>query len=170
MVRKQAKHNVTKMKRSSAIWVTLTIGIAFAVMSAPCPVSSSLGGDATSVQADQGKMQASLQTTSKDLYSIHEMHAPNNVIVREYVSPAGKVFAVAWQGPSRPDLQQVLGAYFEPFSQAVQAQKAHRVGRAPLVVQLPGLVVQMGGHERSFFGKAYVPQMVPSGVHAEEIQ
>jgi len=155
-------------KRSWAIWVALAIGIAFAAGADPLSVSASLGGGVTSVEADRAKMEASSQITGKDLYSIHEMHAPNNVVVREFVSPGGQVFGVAWQGPSRPDLSQVLGPYFAPFTEA--AKKLHRTGRGPLIVQQPGLVVEMGGHARSFFGMAYVPQMVPAGVSTGEIR
>jgi hypothetical protein len=32
------------------------------------------------------------------------------------------------------------------------------------------LVVQMAGHMRLFSGRAYVPQMLPAGVHAEDIR
>jgi hypothetical protein len=34
---------------------------------------------------------------------------PEGTSVRRYVSPAGKVVAVAWKGPVMPDLRQVLG-------------------------------------------------------------
>lgn len=156
--------------RSLAIWATLTIGLAFAALINPSRVLGALGADVTSVEADRAKMEASLRTTSKQLYTIHEMQAANNVVVREFVSPAGKVFGVAWQGASRPDMKQLLGGYFDQFTKAAQEQKARRVGRGPLVIQQPGFVVEMGGHSRSFSGRAYVPQMVPAGVKAEELR
>jgi hypothetical protein len=159
-----------KTRRSLGIWAGLTITIAFASIAEPSYVSASLGGDVTSVEADRAKMEASLQTTSTEHYAIHEMHAPNNLVVREYVSPAGNVFGVAWQGPSRPDLHQVLGTYFDSFNKAAQARKLQRTGRGPLFIQQDGIVVQMGGHARAFFGRAYVPQNVPSGVQLEEIR
>jgi hypothetical protein len=134
----------------------------------PIPASASLGGDVTSVQTDQAKMQGSLRTSSNNSYTIHEIQASTGVAVKEYVSPAGKVFAVAWQGPFHPDLRQLLGTYFDQFSQAEQAQRAQRHG--PVLIQQPGLVVQISGHMRSFWGKAYVPQMLPPGVHVEDIR
>jgi hypothetical protein len=133
-------------------------------------MSASLGGDVTSVQADQAKLQGSLRTTSANAYNVHEIQASTGVAVREYVSPAGKVFAVTWKGPFHPDLQQVLGAYFEQYTQAAQAQRATRRGRRPLLIQEPGWVVQISGHMRGFLGKAYVPQMMPAGVRAEDLQ
>jgi hypothetical protein len=158
-----------KSRRHFPILTALTLTVAIASLTSPGPVSASLGGDITSVQTDQAKMQASLQTSSKNGYEIHEMRAQNNVVVREYES-GGKVFGVAWQGPTRPDLQQLLGTYFQQFSKAAQAQKAQHKGRMPLVINEPGLVVQMSGHPRFFIGKAYVPGMLPSGVQAQEIQ
>jgi hypothetical protein len=142
----------------------------FAVLVLPFPASASLGGDATSVQADQAKMQGSLRTTNNDSYTLHEIQAPTGVAVKEYVSTSGKVFAVTWQGPIHPDLRQLLGTYFDQFVQAEQAQRAQRHGRGPVQIQQPGLVVQVSGHMRAFLGKAYVPQMLPAGVRAEDIR
>jgi hypothetical protein len=142
----------------------------FAVLLLPFPVLASLGGDATTVQADQAKMQSTLRSTSSNSYTLHEMETPAGVTVKEYVSPAGKVFAVTWQGAVHPDLRQLLGSYFAPYVQAVEAQKAERRGRGPLVIQQAGLVVQITGHMRALRGKAYVPQMLPVGVRAEDLQ
>jgi hypothetical protein len=140
------------------------------VLTLPFPLFASLGGEASSVAADQAKMQGTLRTTSGDSYNIQEIQTSTGVTVKEYVSSAGKVFAVTWQGPFHPDLRQVLGPYFEEYAQAVEAQRASRRGRGPLLIQQSGLVVQISGHLRSVLGKAYVPQMIPAGVQAEEIR
>ncbi len=142
----------------------------FALLLFPLPSFASLGSDVTSVQADQAKMQGSLRTTSNDSYTLHEIQAPTGVAVKEYVSTSGKVFAVTWQGPVHPDLRQLLGTYFDQFVQAEKAQRAQRRGRGPVQIQLPGLVVLVGGHMRAFLGKAYVPQMLPAGVRGEDIR
>lgn len=135
------------------------------------PASAELGGDAISVQADQAYMQASLRTTTGQAYTVHEIQAPNGIIVREYVSPtSGKVFGVAWQGPWPPDMRQILGNYFGQYQQAAQAQANMHAGRRPLVIKQPGLVMHAGGHMRSFAGQAYVPDMLPQGVTAEAIR
>ncbi len=142
----------------------------FALLLLPLPALASLGGDVTSVQADQARMQGSLRTSSGNSYTIHEIQAATGVVVKEYVSPTGKVFAVTWQGPFHPDLRQLLGTYFDQFTQAEQTQHAQRRGHGPVSIQQAGLVVQMSGHMRSFSGKAYVPQMLPAGIHAEDIR
>ena len=141
-----------------------------AMLATPFPAKASLGGKTVSVIADQAYMQGKLTRTAKDAYTVQEIQAPTGVVVREYVSQSGMVFSVAWQGPTQPDLRQVLGSYFTTFTQAVQAQRATRVARGPLVIKQPGLVVEIGGHMRWFVGRAYVPGMIPAGVALEEIR
>jgi hypothetical protein len=135
------------------------------------PAIAGLGEDASSVQADQSHMQASLRTTQAEAYTVHEIQAPTGIVVREFVSPtSGKVFAVAWQGPWPPDMRQILASYFAGYQQAAQTQANSHPGRRPLVINQPGLVVQSGGHMRSFAGRAYIPEMLPQGVSAEVIR
>jgi hypothetical protein len=150
--------------------ILLAMAIAVAAL-APCfRAGASLGGDMTSVRDDQMKMQGSLRTTSIDSYNVHEIQTSGGVVVREYVSQSGNVFGIAWQGRTHPDLHQVLGAYYDQYVQAVQAQRAQRHGHGPLLIQLPGLVVEMGGHMRSLIGRAYIPQGLPAGMRLEEIR
>jgi Protein of unknown function (DUF2844) len=133
------------------------------------PAWAGLGEDVSSVQADQAKMLGSLRSTQTQAYTVHEIHGATGTTVREYVS-GGKVFAVAWQGPWPPDMRQVLASYFDQYQRAAQTQVSSRAGRRPLMIEEPGLVVQSGGHMRSFAGRAYVPEMLPPGVSAEVIQ
>ena len=132
------------------------------------PAFAALGGDVASVQADQAHISASLRVSQSNGYAVHELRAATGAVVREFASPSGKVFAVAWQGPSLPDLRQLLGSYFDEFQKA--AALSRKPGHAPLFVQHSGLVVQLGGHMRSFTGRAYLPDLLPSGVQLEDIR
>jgi Protein of unknown function (DUF2844) len=134
------------------------------------PAFAGLGDDASAIQADQAHMQGALRTTQTASFTVHEIKTPSGITVREYVSADGKVFGVAWQGPWLPDMRQLLSSYFETYRQASQAEASSHAGRRPLVIDRPELVVQSGGHIRSFMGKAYVPAMLPAGVSAEAIQ
>lgn len=152
----------------------LILGAALAVAANAAPARAALGSDITSVQADQVHMQGSIRATVTASYTVHQIQAATGTVVREYVSSsgksAGKVFGIAWQGPWPPDMRQLLGSYFQQYVQAANAQSEARMGRRPLVIELPGLVVQVGGHPRAFAGRAYVPEMLPTGVRTEEIQ
>lgn len=146
------------------------LSLALTVVATVVPTSAVLGGDAISVQNDAVHMKATLRSTATAAYTLHEMQSSSGALVREYISPAGKVFAVGWQGQQTPDLQQLLGPYFSRFQQAVADAHRNHVGRHPLMIQLPGLSVQLGGHMRALFGKAYLPDMLPQGVRAEDIR
>jgi hypothetical protein len=39
-----------------------------------------------------------------------------------------------------------------------------------VLINEPGLTVQISGHPRSFTGRAYIPEMLPQGVPAEDIR
>ena len=134
------------------------------------PAFAGLGQDVGSVQSDRAHMQGALRVTQAQAYAVHEIQSPSGIVVREYVSAAGKVFAVAWQGPWPPDMRQILAGYFEQYHSAAQAHQNSRMGRRPLVIQQPGLVMRSGGHMRSFAGHAYVTEMLPQGVDAETLQ
>jgi len=132
------------------------------------PAWAALGDNVTSVNNDKAHMKGTLRSVATQHYVKHEIQVPSGQVVREFVSPSGSVFGVAWEGPFQPDLQQLLGSYFEPVKQAVTAQQRH--GHGPIFVETSGFVFQQGGHARSFHGRAYVPAMVPQGVDVTEIQ
>ena len=128
-----------------------------------------MGGDVSSVQADQVHFSAELRSSQSTGFIIHELRSPMGATMREFASPSGHVFAVTWRGTAFPDLKQLLGAHFEEFQQAIASQNRNG-GHAPLIVRLPGLVVEMGGHMRSFTGRAYLPDRLPSGTRDEDIR
>jgi hypothetical protein len=138
------------------------------ILTLPTVVFAALGGDEGSIQADQAHMRATVRITRAAAYAVHELQTPAGHVVREYVSPSGTVFGVTWQGPSKPDMRQLLGTHFDEYMQA--AGPAQRHGHGPLVIQLPHLVIVSAGRMRAFSGKAYLPQMLPEGVRPEAIQ
>ena len=147
---------------------TLQLGLALLLPMLALPALAALGGDATSVEKDVVQLKAALRSTQKTNYAVHELAAPG-ATVREYVTPAGKVFAVGWNGTVMPDLQQILGTYYSHFATAAKNQRARGV-RGPVSVNEPGVVIQSGGHMAAFRGKAYIPEMLPEGVHPDAIQ
>jgi Protein of unknown function (DUF2844) len=136
----------------------------------PLSAFASLGGDSNSAITDQIHFQASLQTNQTSSFTVHEIHTQNKTVIREYVSPAGTVFAVTWRGPWIPDMQQLLGSHFQQLVNATQAQNSAHTGRHPLNIVQPDFVFEQGGHMRSFAGRAYLPKMLPADVHVEAIQ
>ena len=130
------------------------------------PAWAALGENTMSVQNDQVHMKGTLRSVVSRRYVMHEIRTPAGASVREYVSNSGTVFGVAWDGPGVPDLQQVLGSYFDAMKQAAAARRAH----GPLVIDTADFYFAQSGHMRSFHGSAYLPQQLPRGVDATEIK
>ena len=146
-------------------------GVLILIVILPATVLAALGGDAASVDADRVRIQGALmRIVRNNSYALHEIRSASGTTIREYVSTSGTVFAVAWQGPWLPDLRQVLGAHFDQYETAMRSARRARKGRGSLVIDGPDLVVQMTGHPRSFFGRAYVPALMPQGVQVESIR
>jgi hypothetical protein len=133
------------------------------------PAVASLGGTPDSINTDRVQLNGALATHQLASCTVQEIKMPTGTVVREYVSSAGMVFAVAWQGPFKPNLQQLFGSYFEQYAAAAKEQKAKYVGRRPMALKLPGLVVERSGYMRAEYGHAYIPQQVPAGVNVEEL-
>ncbi len=121
-----------------------------------------LGAGSASIVADSTEMQGSVQVYSSPQYEIQEITNPNGIRVREFVNRDGVVFAVAWNGPAEPDLQQLLGVHFAQYHQARMTQSPSAL-RGDLRLVLPDLVIESGGHMRAFRGRAYLPALVPAG-------
>jgi len=138
---------------------------------------AALGDNAASVLQDQARMRGSLRSTDHHAYVMHEITASTGAKLREYVSPAGQVFGVAWEGQFPPNFQQVLGPYYQQAQEAITQQKADAEAngqvprrRGPAYVNTPGLVLVQGGHMHSYHGQAYIPQLLPQGVTPSDIR
>jgi len=102
-------------------------------------------------------------------YTRHEAALDTGTVVREYATPDGQVFALAWRGPVLPDLTVWMGRYFEPFKQETeQARSAgHRGGTVR--VARDGLVVNSAGRMPHFSGYAYVTNLIPPGLQIKDV-
>ena len=167
-------NSLISMSRTSSLRTsflrTSWMGIVLLMLALPIPALAALGGDVTSVQADQAQLKSTLKTTAAEAYTTHELTAPGKTVIKEYVSPEGKVFAITWSGLFIPSMQQLLGTYFDRFAQVAKAQREGHPGHRPVSIQQPDFVFQNGGHMRAYVGRAYVPAMVPQGVNVDALQ
>jgi hypothetical protein len=160
------QHRISDFRRhnwrvcSAAVFGPLALAVARTATAA-------LGADASSIESDQLQMQATRQIAPAAGYTIHEILSPNGTRIREYLSDAGIVFAVSWSGPFKPDLHQLLGSHFETFSAALRAAGSDR---NRMSFDTPQLVGQSEGHGRVFYGRVYLPQLVPAGVTVESLR
>jgi hypothetical protein len=145
---------------------TLAGGLLIAM--SPGIAGAALGEPETSVQADGVQLLASsVKVTEHAAYRQHEVQLPSGTRLREFTGADGKVFAVAWSGPTIPNLREIMGRYFDTY---VAAAKGKHTGHSHLLIQESGLVVESTGHMRAFAGRAYLPQAVPNGVDLGELR
>jgi hypothetical protein len=64
-------------------------------------------------------------------------------------------------------MQQTLGTYFKAYTSAPRAKHSDHKRFA---IAEPGFVLQSSGHMRAYFGRAYVPQLLPQNVSVTDIQ
>ena len=130
------------------------------------PALAALGGDAASVENDRVSMKGAMRITPTVDYSVHEIQTPAGIVIREYVSAAGKVFAVSWRGAGMPDLGQLLGSYSEPLRQAAvhPHYNHHRLN-----IETADVVLQYNGHLRTRYGRAWVPAILPQNFSPKDI-
>jgi hypothetical protein len=145
----------------------LLAGAVLAAALSPGIADAGLGQTASSVQTDAAQLKGSIKATEQAGYRVQEIQLPSGTLVREFVAPNGTVFAVAWNGPTVPNLRQTLGQYFDNFVAAAQAKHADH---HHLQIQQSDLVVQAGGRMRAFTGRAYLPQAVPGGVNIGDLR
>jgi hypothetical protein len=150
----------------------LLVGIALTVAALATAHRShaTLGESADSVTADQKALSAVKRaTTARNGYTIQEF-ALDGTFVREYISPSGIVFGIAWNGLAYPDLTPLLGSYAGEY-QAALRQTPRRPGiNRHHAVKTDRVVVEKWGHMRNLRGRAYAPALIPPGVSIEEIK
>lgn len=130
---------------------------------------AALGGGPDTIAADRTALKAVHRaTTSHGGYTVEEVTS-DAATVREYVSPAGVVFGVAWNGYATPDLTQLLGTYWSEYSAARQ-KAARTFGARRQQLTTGSIVVERWGHMRNLRGRAYVPGLIPTGVTVDEIK
>ena len=158
---------MTRKPRAWALFVAL--GLSLILLAAAQQAIAALGETVESVEGDREALSAVRgATTARSGYTIHEIQTASTV-VREYVSPAGIVFAVAWNGIIHPDLTELLGAYAGEYEEALR-QTPRQQGRRHLQVRATRVVVEKWGHIRDLRGRAYAPDLIPAGVSIDAIR
>jgi hypothetical protein len=140
-------------------WPIAAVAFAAATVFGPS-ARAALGDDAAAVTVDQTRLQAHLRIVRHDGYTIHELAAPSGVTIRNFVGDTGKIFAVAWSGGWRPNLRDIMGSHYDRF---IAAKRGQRVARGVARIELPGMLVLMGGPQRASFGHAILTDLAPAG-------
>jgi hypothetical protein len=147
------------MKRNFAILLILMTG--------SVPAWAALGNNVASVSSDAQALRGEHVMVAKAGYNLHQITMQDGSVVKEFVSPAGTVFGVSWNGHSIPNLQQLLGSFMTNLQ---QGQRTQWIPRRAVTIQGDNFVFSSFGHMRFFRGRAYVPSLVPANLTPEVVQ
>jgi hypothetical protein len=132
-------------------------------------VWGALGESDDSIASDEKALSAVRGVAAvRKGYTVHEIRS-DSTTVREYVSPSGVVFGIAWNGRIHPDLTPLLGTYSGEYNEAL-GRTPREPGRRPYSVKTDRVVVEKWGHMRNLQGRAYAPALIPPGVSIDEIK
>ena len=156
------------MKRR--IYALLFLGLSLAAFVSAQQTQAGLGESVESIAMDQSALSAVKHgTTARNGYSIHELTS-DGTAVREYVSPSGIVFGIAWNGLAHPDLRPLLGSYAGEYEAALRQTPRKPGLRRHEALKTERVVVEKWGHMRNLQGRAYAPALIPPGVAIDEIK
>lgn len=150
------------MKTLSAVRIFMLIFLS------PMFAFATLGEPIDSAAKNLSSAKVSQKVSSLEKYSVHQYEKNGNT-VREYASENGVVFAVGWNGISKPDLNALFGSYYSEYVEGLNAVPK-QYGVKTVSMKTSKMVVRRGGRMRDQKGFAYVPSLVPEGVNVEELQ
>ncbi len=152
------------LKRFKAGLLLIPIGLWCAA-----PAHAALGGGPASVGVDAAALPGVDHITPLQQYDIHEIAADNGMVIREFMTRGGVVFAVTWTGPAMPDVKALLGDQFPAYTAAI-GELPRRGPHRSLRIATSTLVVETGGHMRAYSGRAYLPAMIPTGTPISDLR
>src|ERR1700730_8992149 len=105
--------------RPGEIKITALLSAVLITALGPRIAGATLGEPEITVQSDVAHLRASIKSSEDRVgYRVHEIQLPTGTVLREFVAPGGNVFAVAWNGPTKPNLRQAFGKYFDALISA----------------------------------------------------
>ncbi len=134
------------------------------LLALPLASQAELGGNLASINQEQKTFGSSLSSAPQTGYTIYTQTINPGLVIKEYLTTNGNVFAVAWKGPNLPNFQVVLGAYYANYLTALQNNP-----RA-IFFQDDNIVIESGGMMGGYVGRAYLPKQFPAGITPANIQ
>ena len=129
---------------------------------------AALGGAVANLTSSALSQREVVQTLTSTTATYRETVLTNGTVVHEYRGADSIVYAVTWHGPFLPDLQALLGTYFETLRSP--PNQASRKGSAGLRVLQSDIGLIAGGHMGAFEGKAWIPAKLPAAVTANDLK
>ncbi len=157
--------------RPAPAWAAARRAGALVLLLAATPAWAVLGGGVAEVQGEQLRLRATRAVANAfQAGAVHELRLADGSSIRQFINTQGIVYAVAWSTRVKPDFTQLLGRYAADFDAgAAMALRTPGIKRSAFVDR-GDLVVQSGGRQGAFVGKAWLKSQLPAGTHADAIR
>lgn len=154
------RHKLNLLRASTAVFFIAAGGLVHAQLGSTASTAADASGTPAPVmhQADNSALRW-VETTDA-----------NQIQVRQYMLPSGLVYAVSWNGPAMPDLSTLLGTWFDRYRQGANVALENASGLHSSRVDGSDLVVETSVRLRNFSGRAWLPDALPAGVAAADIE
>jgi hypothetical protein len=130
-----------------------------------------LGGDVTTIQADQTRLRAQRRAlVTAQAGAAHELQLAGGSTIRQFVNAQGTVYAIAWSTRLKPDFTQLLGRHAAQFDAGVASQARAPGLKRQAIVDSGDLVVESAGRPGAFVGRAWLKSLLPSGTRTDAIR
>ena len=116
------------------------------------------------VISEQKTFGSTLSSSPQTGFTIYTQAISPGLVLKEYLTTNANVFAITWKGPSLPNFQVVLGAYYSNYLTALQNNP-----RA-IFFQDDNIVIESGGVMGGYVGRAYLPKQFPAGMTPANLQ
>lgn len=156
-------HTLTLLQAATAILSATACGSAYAQLGSTIGATSIASG-----VSDQ--LAAVIHQADNSALRWQETTDANQIRVRQYVSANGLVYAVSWEGPAMPDVSALLGTRFDRYRQGASAALENANGLHSSHVEGSDFVAETSVRLREFSGRAWLPNALPAGVTAAEIE
>ncbi len=143
-----------------------------ALLLAASPAHAVLGGDVSTVAADQVRLRGARHAVVIASVAVrsHEITMADGSAIREFVTPSGVVFAVAWNTRFKPDLEALFGAHAATYAAAATDALRTPGIRRHVELRRGDLVVRSTAHLNAYVGKAWLQSLVPQGVDVDALR
>jgi hypothetical protein len=132
-------------------------------------VRAELGGAAATVDAPASSANGVRRLSAIDTFQVRSTIDAGGTTINEYATRNGRIFGYTWQGPTMPDLTQLLG----PFSLRYRDEATRQFNTLGNLhasrVEQPDVVVESGGQMRSYIGRAWLPAALPQGFSLSDL-
>jgi hypothetical protein len=158
-------NHATKAFQSQTYPICVVIALSPAL-----PVRAELNGTISSIDVDRDYVAGKVTANPRFGSTVYEITDRNGTIIREYASPAGRIFAISWEGRFMPEMKHFLGDLFEPYVSAMRSEHKTHNWRQPILIHTSNLTFENDGHMGWYYGRAYVESSVPGGFSIDDIR